>query len=205
MDLEKNSYSIRELIEGVMELAKAKEFPNSVADMGQKLLWGFVELSEAQDITVENQEELYKYHEEIIDVFFYVFNFLGIYFTLHDEWVHSSLIKRDLNRIYMDDILGTLPEYLNEDVAINWIEKNLFRSLGAFTDSYKKGRYDIQEHFEKIIINGLMCIAQMTDNHKRNLRIYPLDIKPTNIFIAKLKKNFNRPKQYGQKVMLNGN
>jgi len=61
----------------VRQLVAAKGFPNDEPALAQKLLWAFVELGEATD-AYKKGESWDIVNEELIDVIFYVLDFIGL-------------------------------------------------------------------------------------------------------------------------------
>jgi len=61
----------------VKQLVKAKGFPHDEKALTQKLLWAFVELGEAAD-AYKKGLSFEKVNEELIDVIFYILDFIGI-------------------------------------------------------------------------------------------------------------------------------
>ena len=78
----------------VRELVRAKGFPNDKNALTQKLLWAYGELGEATDAYKKGKpwEEV---AEEIIDVFFYLLDFLGLV-----EQEYGKTI--DVDKIFLD-------------------------------------------------------------------------------------------------------
>jgi len=61
----------------IRELVAAKGFPNDESALTQKLLWAFVELGEAAD-AYKKGESWNRVNEELIDVIFYILDFIGL-------------------------------------------------------------------------------------------------------------------------------
>ncbi len=61
----------------VKELVAKKGFPRDEAALPQKLLWAFVELGEAADAYKKGMDWKVV-NEELIDVIFYILDFIGI-------------------------------------------------------------------------------------------------------------------------------
>jgi len=61
----------------VRQLVAAKGFPDNETALPQKLLWAFVELGEAAD-AYKKGEGWDVVDEELIDVFFYILDFMGL-------------------------------------------------------------------------------------------------------------------------------
>ena len=61
----------------VRELVKKKGFPNDKKALTQKLLWAFTELGEGSD-AYKKGEPWDKVVEELVDVFFYILDFIGL-------------------------------------------------------------------------------------------------------------------------------
>ncbi|RLI20963.1 hypothetical protein DRO54_04975 [Candidatus Bathyarchaeota archaeon] len=61
----------------VRQLVAEKGFPDDEAALPQKLLWAFVELGEAAD-AYKKGKEWNVVMEELIDVFFYILDFIGL-------------------------------------------------------------------------------------------------------------------------------
>jgi len=61
----------------VRQLVAAKGFPDDESALAQKLLWAFVELGEAVD-AYKKGESWDIVNEELIDVIFYVLDFIGL-------------------------------------------------------------------------------------------------------------------------------
>lgn len=61
----------------IRQLVAKKGFPDDESALIQKLLWGFVELGEAAD-SFRKGEEWETVSEELIDVIFYILDFIGL-------------------------------------------------------------------------------------------------------------------------------
>jgi len=61
----------------VRRLVAEKGFPDDESALTQKLLWAFVELGEAAD-AYKKGESWDVVNEELIDVFFYILDFIGL-------------------------------------------------------------------------------------------------------------------------------
>ena len=61
----------------VRRLVNAKGFPDDESALTQKLLWAFVELGEAAD-AYKKGEDWNAISEELIDVIFYILDFIGL-------------------------------------------------------------------------------------------------------------------------------
>ena len=61
----------------VRRLVAEKGFPNDESALSQKLLWAFVELGEAAD-AYKKGERWEVVNEELIDVIFYILDFIGL-------------------------------------------------------------------------------------------------------------------------------
>jgi len=61
----------------IRKLVAEKGFPDDESALGQKLLWAFVELGEAAD-AYKKGEGWDVINEELIDVIFYVLDFIGL-------------------------------------------------------------------------------------------------------------------------------
>lgn len=78
----------------VRELVEAKGFPNDESALTQKLLWAFVELGEAAD-AYKKGEEWKAVSEELIDVIFYILDFIGLV-------EKTQRIEIDVDRLFLD-------------------------------------------------------------------------------------------------------
>ena len=78
----------------VKELVKKQGFPQRKNALSQKLLWAFVELGEASD-SYKKGKEWDVVVEELIDVLFYILDFVGI---VED----TEKIELNLDRIFLN-------------------------------------------------------------------------------------------------------
>ena len=78
----------------VKELVKKQGFPHEENVLSQKLLWAFVELGEASD-SYKKGKEWDVVVEELIDVLFYILDFVGI---VED----TEEIELNLDRIFFN-------------------------------------------------------------------------------------------------------
>ena len=78
----------------IRELVKAKGFPNDKSALTQKLLWAYGEMGEATN-AYKKGEDWDKVAEEIVDVFFYCLDFLGL---VEQEYG----ITLDVDKIFLD-------------------------------------------------------------------------------------------------------
>jgi len=78
----------------VRELVKKQGFPNNKSALSQKLLWAFTELGEATN-AYKKGADWPVVVEELIDVFFYILDFIGLIEQEHN-------IKFDVDRIFAE-------------------------------------------------------------------------------------------------------
>ena len=78
----------------VKELVKKQGFPHEKNALSQKLLWAFVELGEASD-SYKKGKEWNVVVEELMDVLFYILDFVGI---VED----AEKIELNLDRIFLN-------------------------------------------------------------------------------------------------------
>ncbi len=78
----------------VRELVKKQGFPNDKSSLSQKLLWAFTELGEATN-AYKKGADWPVVVEELIDVFFYILDFIGLVEQEHN-------IKFDVDRIFAE-------------------------------------------------------------------------------------------------------
>lgn len=78
----------------IRQLVAAKGFPDDESALAQKLLWAFVELGEAAD-AYKKGERWDAVNEELIDVIFYVLDFMGLV-----EKTQGILI--DVDRLFLE-------------------------------------------------------------------------------------------------------
>ena len=100
----------------VRELVKIKGFPNDKSALSQKLLWAFVELGEASD-AYKKGKPWDKISEEIIDVIFYLLDFIGL---AEQEYG----IKIDADKVFLDKLIKNFnrPNQYGQNRDLN--EKN---------------------------------------------------------------------------------
>jgi len=78
----------------IRQLVAEKEFPDDESALMQKLLWAFVELGEATDAFKKGRSwEVIT--EELIDVIFYVLDFIGLV-------EKTQGINMDVDRMFLD-------------------------------------------------------------------------------------------------------
>jgi NTP pyrophosphatase (non-canonical NTP hydrolase) len=80
--------------EMVKQLVAEKGFPHDESALMQKLLWAFVELGEAADAYKKGMN-WEKVNEELIDVVFYILDFIGI---VED----TQGIQIDVDRLFLE-------------------------------------------------------------------------------------------------------
>ncbi|HIE14509.1 TPA: hypothetical protein EYP70_04490 [Candidatus Bathyarchaeota archaeon] len=97
----------------VKQLVREKGFPHDESALMQKLLWAFVELGEAAD-AYKKGLSLEKVNEELIDVIFYILDFIGI---VED----TRRIYIDVDKIFLDKWRRNLsrPEKYGQKREIN--------------------------------------------------------------------------------------
>ena len=78
----------------VKELVASKGFPNDESALMQKLLWAFVELGEAAD-AYKKGREWKTVCEELVDVIFYILDFMGIV-------EETQGIEIDVDKLFLD-------------------------------------------------------------------------------------------------------
>lgn len=86
--------TFNEAKELVRQLVAAKGFPNDETALSQKLLWAFVELGEAAD-AFKKGESWEVVNEELIDVFFYILDFMGLL-------ERTRGIQVDVDRLFLE-------------------------------------------------------------------------------------------------------
>ena len=78
----------------IKKLVEEKGFPRDESALTQKLLWAFVELGEASD-AYKKGKEWDIIAEELIDVFFYILDFIGLV-----EKTQGIVI--DIDKLFLD-------------------------------------------------------------------------------------------------------
>jgi len=78
----------------IRQLVAEKGFPDDESALSQKLLWAFVELGEAAD-AYKKGEGWEVINEELIDVIFYVLDFIGLV-------EKTQGIKVDVDRLFLE-------------------------------------------------------------------------------------------------------
>jgi len=78
----------------VRQLVAVKGFPNDESALAQKLLWAFVELGEASN-AYKKGESWDAVNEELIDVIFYILDFMGLVEKIRG-------IKVDVDHLFLE-------------------------------------------------------------------------------------------------------
>ena len=94
LTLNQNECTFNRAKDLVKELVASKGFPNDESALMQKLLWAFVELGEAAD-AYKKGKEWENVCEELVDVIFYILDFMGIV-------EETQGIEIDVDKLFLD-------------------------------------------------------------------------------------------------------